>query len=263
MDCKAFNVGVNDLAYGKEYIKKLEQLAEYPFVSANILDATTKDTLFQRSVILETPDLTLGIVGVTNGDGRQKEFIFSDPVVAARKEVDRISSRVDMVILLANVNDLYETRLANEVAGVDFLIRSHTARVNRTPQKIENTVIIRNGNRGKYAGIHHISKPEEVGGMQDVSRQRSRIRFTENRLKSLAKEVPEGVSLEEFYQADSARLVLIQRLRNEQKNNLEAMTKLGNGFYFEALALDEKIADDPEIEPLVAAFVTPQPTPKR
>ncbi len=145
--------------------------------------------------------------------------------------------------------------MLDELEWIDFLIRTRTARLFRQPQVQNDVVVIRNGDRGKYAGILHIRKEDPVASMKDVSSQYQRINFSRKRLAALAKEVPEGTSLEEYYADDQTRLKLIQRLRDEQQQNLDLVASLGNGYYYNPIGLDATIADDPEVAPIVKEFL--------
>jgi len=193
---------------------------------------------------------------VTNGDARLEAFQFGDPLTAAQEAVADIRDKVDLVILLANVDDRYETTLAEEVEGVDFLVRSRTARYSRQPLLNGKTVVLRTGNRGKYAGILHVRRPDPVGDFKDLSKQMQRVEFAQRRLDMLAKDVPEGQSLEAYYAKDETRLGLVKNLRAEEQRNRELLETLGNGYFFTAIALDKNIADDPNILPIVEEYIT-------
>lgn len=254
MDCQVMNIGSYDLAYGKDFIMQLVAVADFPMISANTRDADSKDLLFEPTYILNTEDMSIGFIGVTNGNTRQSEFLFSDPVAAVVEQIAELKGQVDLIVVLANVVDNYESRLANEVEGIDFLIRSNTGRVNRVPQKVNQTHIIRNGNRGKYAGVLHIIHPDPVAQLRDVSQHLSRISFTENRLEAMARDIPEDMTLEEYYQGDATKMELILKLKKEKQDKLELIERQTNRFSYEAVALDTKVADDPEILPLVIDY---------
>jgi len=255
MNCQLLNVGSKDLANGLAFIQELQQAANFPFISANISLAGNSDLLFAPSAIIETHDMKLGFVGVSTGNSRVKDFKFSDPVLAAQKAIEQIKSQVDLVILLANVDDPTERELLSKVEGVDFLIRSQTARRYQKPKLENNIVVIRNGNQGKYAGVLQVKIDKLDGPLKDISAQQKRIKFADNRLNAMRTNIEEGVSLEQHYAGDEKRLELITRLRSERADNVNLISKLSNTYYFDPIALDEKIADTPEVAEIVREFM--------
>ncbi len=255
MECQVMNVGTNDLAAGLDFILEMEQKANFPFISANTKDANTDKFLFEPYTIIKTHDQTLGFVGITKGDNRVKEFAFSDPIEAAQKSIDEIKDKVDLVILMANVDEKLEKALTAEVEGIDFLIRSKSGSLQRNPRQQDGTTIIRIGKQGKYAGILRIRNVDNVSQMKNVSSQYTRIKFADNRLKAMTKGLEEGVTLEEHFADDENRLKLISRLRNERETNVELIKKLKNSYYLEPIALNEKIEDTPEVAEIVKDYM--------
>ncbi|MCF7824371.1 MAG: hypothetical protein K9N35_09400 [Candidatus Marinimicrobia bacterium] len=255
MDCKVLNVGVNDLGSGEAFLKTLEKRAEFPFISSNIALANTGKLAFQPSLIIKSNDLKLGFVGVTIGNPRIKEFTYNDPVESVKKAVSDLKGKVDLVFLLANVDDDVEKLLTQEVKGADFLIRSKSRGLYRVPKDENGMIVIRNGIQGKYAGVLKIKKHDENEHMTDLSSQYARIKFTENRLQSMSVNLKEGETLEAHYADDATRLNLIKKLQAEKKANEEAVIDQKNSYYYEPIALNAKIPDSEEIASIVKDFM--------
>ncbi len=255
MGCQVMNIGMNDLAAGYDFIEKLQDQADFPFISANIMQVNTEKLLFAESAIIRTQAKTLGFVGVTIGDKRLKEFTFSDPVEAANRAVAALRDKVDLVFLLANVDDRTETTLTKEVAGIDFLIRSKTGSMYRNPKEKNDVVIIRNGKQGKYAGALKITQVDKVSKLKNVSAQRTRIKFTDNRLQALSRDLEVGQTLEERYAEDEKRLQLIKRLQKEKQDNMELIKTLKNSYFYEPIPLNDKVEDAPEVAEIVADYM--------
>ena len=255
MDCKVMNMGTHDLGAGIDFILDLEKEANFPFISANIVKAGTDELLFQKYAIVKSLDRTLGFVGVTLGDKRLKEFDFKDPVEAAKLSVEEIRDKVDMVFLMANVNDKIEKQLTEEIDGVDFLLRSQTGSVLRNPREQDGEVIIRIGKQGKYAGLLRIQSMDKTSELKNVSSQYTRIKFTDNRLAAMRKGLDENITLEDHYAGDEKRLLLIERLRKERQTNIDLIKSLKNTYYLEAIPLNDKIADTPEVAKIVKEYM--------
>jgi len=262
MGCRVLNVGGHDLAAGSDFVLGLSREANFPFISANILGAESKQTLFPPSAIIETHDRKLGFVGVSTGDKRLKDFEFTDPVEAANRAISEIKDKVDLIFLMANVDDTTEKLLAKEVKDIDFLIRSNTGSLQRNPTELDDVVIIRIGKQGKYAGVLHVRSVDKVSKLKNVSSQYTRINFSDNRLAAMAKELDEGVTLEAYYADDEKRLQLISRLRAERQTNVDLIKTLKNSYYLEAIPLNEKVEDTPEVAAIVADYMPKAVVPK-
>ncbi len=250
MGCRVMNVGVNDLAAGKDFILELRREAKFPFISANIIDKQKRQALFPPYEIIETPLMKIGFVGVTVGGGGFPDFSFADPITTVKKYVAQIRPEVDVVVILANVNDRLEQRLAN-IEGVDFIVRSRTPRLSSTPMVINHVNVLRLGNRGKYAGIVHLREHHQGRYYRDISSKRNRLKFIQRRLARLKKEIPAEKTLEEYYQDNPTRLRLVKNLKGERDKLLKQLGEKANTFWFETVGLDKKIADDPQIDKLL------------
>jgi len=259
MDCKVLNVGVNDLGAGMAFIKELEGISQFPFISSNIMLASTGKPAFQSNLIIESGDLKLGFVGISIGNKRAKEFTYKDPVESAKQAVKDIANKVDLVFLMANVDDATEKKIIDEVKGVDFVIRSNSRSLYRNPKEYDNTVVIRNSIQGKYAGLLKIKRTDEEQKMTNLSQQYARIKFTQNRLKSMSANLKNGETLEDHFASDAKRLNLIKNLRAETKKNEDQIVSIQNSFFFEAIPLNDKVVDAENIAVIVEEFM-PEPS---
>ncbi len=255
MECQVMNVGTNDLAGGLDFILEMNDLANFPIISANTKDANTNKFLFEPYTIVETHDQTLGFIGITKGDPRVKEFAFSDPIEAAQNAIDEIKDKVDLIFLMTNGDDKLERSVVAEVKGINFVIRSKTGSLQRNPKQKDGTTIIRIGKQGKYAGVLRIRNVDPVSQMKNVSSQYTRIKFADNRLKAMSRGLEEGMTLEEHFAEDENRLKLIARLRDERKTNVDLIKKLKNSYFLEPIPLNDKIEDTPEIAMIVKDYM--------
>ena len=63
--CKAFSPGSKDFAAGLAFVQEMQNLANFPFISANIFDING-DRIFDPYTIIEIDGLSLGIVGLAS-----------------------------------------------------------------------------------------------------------------------------------------------------------------------------------------------------
>ncbi len=255
MDCRVLNVGVNDLGAGIEFIQSIEEQANFPLISANIMSASTGKQLFPSHTIIKSHDLKIGFVGVTTGDSKLTDYTFSNPIESANKAIAAIKDKVDLIVLFANVSDVMETKLTQSVKNVDFLVRSRTRSFYRTPKAQNGVIVIRAGAQGKYAGILKIRKQDSESMLMDISKEQARIKFADNRLKSMSKNLKEGETLEQHYANDKSRSTLITRLQAEKQRGKELIASQKNIYYFDPVALNDKIADTPEVAEIVSEYM--------
>ncbi len=248
LHCRVFNVGANDLALGAGFIQKMRREADFPFLSANILDRRTGELVFRPYKIIKTPAAKIGFIGVTKANARVNSvYKFDDPVRAAQPIIDKIRSKVDIIILLASVEDGELGRMTASLKGVDFAVSSRSFRLTNQPKTRNGIVILQSGTRGKYAGVLHIKRTNKVATMENFSTEISQLNFTQERLDQLAKAVPKGMTSDEYYADDGAKKQLLQTL-NARKIKLEnLMHAAQNSFWFAPVALDKTITDDPDV----------------
>ena len=101
--CDALNIGSKDLLAGVDFVRELEQSADFPFVSANIIDKESGELLFESYVVVERGGLTVGITGITS---KIPDVIGNvsliDPVEAADEALASLEKKSDYQIVLFN-----------------------------------------------------------------------------------------------------------------------------------------------------------------
>jgi 2',3'-cyclic-nucleotide 2'-phosphodiesterase (5'-nucleotidase family) len=146
MGFSADGLGNHNFDRGQEYLRtELIPLADYPFVSANIVDPATRQTPaeWSPSTVLDVGGISVGIVGYSNEDltdlifpGNLDPFVVTDSTRAVNREVLRLRSLgVDVVVALGHEGATAGTLtaptgplidLANTLKGVDAVIGDHT-----------------------------------------------------------------------------------------------------------------------------------------
>lgn len=242
------NVGANDLAMGAGFINHIQDLAEFPLISANILRKDNGQHAFEPYVILKTSDQRIGVIGVSMPTPKVAEqYEFGDPIVHTQAIVNAIAAEVDVIIVLASLDDRKTQQLADQVQGADFVVSSRSLRVSSQPKMHRGTTVIQNGTRGKYAGVLHVKRADDLGTLRNLTPEYSQLRFTRERLDAMAKPVPAGMSLTEYYAGDGAKTQLVQRLEAQKNQREKLIHETANYFWFLPVALSEEIPDNPEI----------------
>lgn len=147
MGFDADGLGNHNFDRGQSYLRNtLIPLADFPYLSANIVNPTTggPPKEWRRSRVFQFNGFKLGVVGFSNADltalifpGNLDPFIVTDPLAAVNAEAARLRSRsnVNAVIAIGHEGATAGTLtnptgplidLADGVVGVDAVIGDHT-----------------------------------------------------------------------------------------------------------------------------------------
>lgn len=140
-------LGNHNFDRGQEYLRtELIPLANFPYLSANIIDPATGETPpeWQPSAIYDFAGFKLGVVGFSNADltslifpGNLDPFVVTDSVMAVNAEAERIRAtrNVHAVIAVGHEGATSGTLtapsgplidLAQQLSGVDAVLGDHT-----------------------------------------------------------------------------------------------------------------------------------------
>lgn len=111
--------------------QKLVQMAKYPVVCANVVDANTRQPLLKPYAILQVEEARVAVFGLvtesTRGYPATREGIeIQDALDTARRLVPELRRQADVVILLSHLGHQVDQRLAREVPGIDIIVGGHS-----------------------------------------------------------------------------------------------------------------------------------------
>ncbi|MDW8289454.1 MAG: bifunctional UDP-sugar hydrolase/5'-nucleotidase [Armatimonadota bacterium] len=111
--------------------QQLVQMAQFPIVCANVLDASTKQPLLKPYEILRVEGARVAVFGLvtesTRGYPATREGIeITDALETARQLVPQLREQADLVVLLSHLGYENDVRLAREVPGIDVIIGGHS-----------------------------------------------------------------------------------------------------------------------------------------
>ncbi|GIV19409.1 MAG: multifunctional 2',3'-cyclic-nucleotide 2'-phosphodiesterase/5'-nucleotidase/3'-nucleotidase [Armatimonadota bacterium] len=111
--------------------QKLVQMARYPVVCANVVDASTKQPLLKPYEILQVEGARIAVLGLvtesTRGYPATREGIeIQNAIDTARRLVPELRRQADVVLLLSHLGYEVDRRLAREVPGIDIIVGGHS-----------------------------------------------------------------------------------------------------------------------------------------
>ncbi|NIR14461.1 MAG: bifunctional metallophosphatase/5'-nucleotidase, partial [Desulfobacterales bacterium] len=133
----AMALGNHEFDNGPDVLKEQMQLANFPFLSANI--KTKQGELLTRPYIIkEFVGFKVAIFGLTTKEteflshpDNIKGLVFQDEVEVAKQLVPELRKQADIVIALVHMGiynspKLGSKRLASEVSGIDLIVDGHS-----------------------------------------------------------------------------------------------------------------------------------------
>jgi 2',3'-cyclic-nucleotide 2'-phosphodiesterase (5'-nucleotidase family) len=161
----AVNVGELDLVLGIDYLKELEKKHNFPFVSANLVNA--KDVpIFKRYIIKKVNDKNVGIFGVIGDTSEMASKVseitkdavsIQDPLQAAEAVVKELTGKVDYIVALTHQGTNRDWVIARRVKGIDLVVGGHDKQKTKEPFEAEKTLIVQAGEKGQYQGILEVA----------------------------------------------------------------------------------------------------------
>jgi len=141
----------------------------FPLLSANIYDKTTKKQIFDPFTTFNFQGLKIVVLGLTTEDTVKQgnpenigNFEFISAIDISREMVPRLKADSDILIALTHLgyysnaehvpNAPGSVSLARAVDGIDIILDGHTHTILEQPDIQNHTIIVQAGEYGKYLG---------------------------------------------------------------------------------------------------------------
>ena len=148
--CNAFSPSSHDFAGGYDFLKTLENEADFPFISANIF-GKYGEKIFEPYVIENIKGKKIAFIGLSSKFLSQGVSV-RDPFKMLEENLEEIDSKSDMIVLLFNASEGDLNILKSKNYNVDLAIMSRS----NLPANASNDggkykiPIYSLGSRGKY-----------------------------------------------------------------------------------------------------------------
>lgn len=193
-------IGNHEFNYGLDYLNSAVRAAEFPILSANILNGQNKPAFGEAYKIFERDGLKIAVLGLTTPyipnwehPENYEGLSFKSAVDSAKEYVPYLKEQADVVIvsyhggfekdlktgeeteIQTGENEGYA--LLHEVDGIDVLLSGHQHRV--IAEKVNGTAVVMPGDKGTYLGKVTLEF-EEVDGAYVLSNTVPEVLSTEN-----------------------------------------------------------------------------------
>ena len=173
----AVNVGEYELALGIDYLKELAKKTDFPFISANLVDAGGA-AIFPRYVIKKVGNKNIGIIGLIGdtGDipGKVKEITngeasVTDAIDAVNSAIEETKGKADYIIVLTHQQANRDYVIARRVAGINAVVGGHEKQRTEAPIVVDDkTLIMRAGEKGQYLGMFQVDVDAAMSFKHDL-----------------------------------------------------------------------------------------------
>jgi 2',3'-cyclic-nucleotide 2'-phosphodiesterase (5'-nucleotidase family) len=245
MGVDVLNMGVYDLSNGINYIKAKEKKLLFPLVSANITSLSTQDLIFRPHVIKTVNRIKIGIFGITRPYDNilnlpiSNEIHFDSPFTSADRTVKELQNKgCALIVLLSQLSQEDNKRIAQEVPGIHFILGSSSKQLLPDPEVVGRTAILSPGAGGTHMGVLQITGENGPAPFYHAENRASVIKKI-SALKQ-KEQNPENV-------ADIEEVVLKRVLLEKKLKSFDGK----NSYSYKVIALDQKIAEDPHVRLLV------------
>ncbi len=248
---QVYNVGDKDFAAGIDFVKKLEDQADYDFISANIKYQDKDELVFKPYKIIKSGSNKFGVVGITSIPKKPIPGVkITDPAEALNSVLKMIEPKTDYILLLAATNTTDENNLFGIEGPLeiqpDIICFGRTYRFSRSLNYTNNSYKALCGNGGKYLGLITAELTDKSMPLRDISKTKYNLNFVEKRLAAYRKNAGDQV-LEEYYSEKKNILNVIKSLKNQKVKYESELEKLINPLDYSLVELDKEIPDDKEV----------------
>ena len=169
MGYDAMAVGNHEFDNPRHILKMQQQLANFPFLSANIINKKTDEPFFKPYAMFDFDGLKVAVVGLTTTDTPKQTnpenlagLEFRSPIEVASQLIPELDKKANIVIALTHmghyqnaehgVNAPGDVTLARSVDDIDLIIGGHSQNPLFEPDKQGDTYIMQAYEWGKYVG---------------------------------------------------------------------------------------------------------------
>lgn len=155
----AATLGNHEFDYGWAQARNFTEIAKYPIVTANVVDAAGKTLTSKAYVILKVNGLRIAVIGAmtdtlnTLTTPKTLGGWHTTPVVATvRKYAMELKSQSDLIVLLAHIDGREESEILNSVPEIPVLVTGHIHTGMSEAMSHDGRVVVRVKSYGEELG---------------------------------------------------------------------------------------------------------------
>ena len=247
----ALNIGAEDLGNAAN-IKNLEQLAEFPFLSANIVYKQSGKAVFSPFITIERSGFKVAVIGLTKNllENSSDKYELKDPIQTGKNLLDKVASYSDYQVILFNGSFDDAVTVRNELLEADFmLISGHSGAPRKTkpPEKGPSLYKVGELGRARVTIKTHVAQIDS--SLKDISMLIEREKFIKETLHLLHRGAT--VDIEEMYAGNYIMTQRINRIKTELQLVQTELASATNTVEFDYILLSSNIVDNENIKRII------------
>lgn len=143
-------LGNHDFDYGRDRTEELQQMADFPFRAANIIDEPSGQSIFgEPYIIKEFEGMKVAILALgyhnTNLTGNKdnfKDLNFRKGTDVLEEILPDLKKRADIIVVLSHQGTAVDKLTAEKFEEIDLIIGGHSHDLLEESEKINNTYIV-------------------------------------------------------------------------------------------------------------------------
>ncbi len=140
----AISLGSMDLKYKMDELLDLNDKAEFPILSANLVSRQDKSLVFDAYTIIETSGRNIAIIGISpypleessESDNIEK-YETIDPIEAINKIIDDLRLKANIIIVLSSAGREIDEKIAKSIDAVDIIVAGSSNQITMEPVVIK------------------------------------------------------------------------------------------------------------------------------
>ena len=245
--CHAFSPGSKDFAAGLDFIQEMQMLANFPFISANILDVNG-NRLFDPYLIADVEGVSVGVIGLASKFIHSDVYI-QDPMEALNELVDEVDSQSDVLVLMFDSEEADISKLQTSGYPIDLVIRSKSKTRSQDGGK-RNIPAYSCGDRGKYLYQFDLTIADPNLQFTDLAVYENQVSQAEKKLNKM-REGNLVTDLYSTYKDDPQSLKKIETYESQIQSAKVALENSVNSIKMSKHELGKTVTDRPDILQIV------------
>ncbi len=153
------NVSERELAFGVNEFKSAESESKFKYVSANLTEGGA--SLADQYVIIPIKEANVAFFGLCGTRETMRydslrmpsSVMIEEPIVAARRVVNELTGKADLIVLLSTCGDAVDSAIAQALPQINLVIGGRSYRPNsEVPWVIGDTRVVRAQRDGRTLG---------------------------------------------------------------------------------------------------------------
>ena len=226
----------------------MEQIADFPFISANIVDEEG-NPVFKPFVIIKRQPFSFGITGITASLPEDlKEVSLADAESSVNSILLELEEQTDFQIVLFNGSSEEAKALRPKFIAADYMFISGVTDnpVGRMKNPEAGPRMYRLGKQGKALGIVTMSVEEPGALLDDITELKLKEEFIQRQITRMKKDNPTK-SLHEIYSDDPMMLERANKIQEALDETQRELSGVVNTSRFHFPPMDRSLDDEPQM----------------